>query len=86
MIPHVREVQALPDSKLRLTFDTSEVRIFDSGPYLSTGRFTRLQNEKLFAQARVAFGTVEWPNGLDFDPEDLYGLSTADPQSFTPDP
>jgi hypothetical protein len=34
-----------------------------------------LLDERLFAQARVVLGTVEWPNGLDFDPEDLYELS-----------
>lgn len=75
MIPHVLDVVALADQRLQLRFDTDEVRVFDLRPYLSLGRFGLLADQALFRQARVAFGTVEWPQGLDLDPEDLYALS-----------
>ena len=41
-------------------------------PYLNTGIFKELQDEIVFNTARVSFGTVEWQNGADFDPESLY--------------
>lgn len=75
MIPHVLDVVVLADQKLQLRFDTEEVRIFDVRPFLGLGRLGLLADPVLFRQARVAFGTVEWPQGLDLDPEDLYALS-----------
>ena len=75
MIRHVLDVVALPDLKLQLRFDTEEVRVFDVKPFLSRGRFAILSDQTIFRQARVAFGTVEWPQDLDLDPEDLYDLS-----------
>ena len=41
-------------------------------PYLDIGIFQELRNETIFNTARVSFGTVEWQNGADFDPESLY--------------
>jgi hypothetical protein len=64
MIPHVVEVQPLPQNELWLRFDT--------------GRYKLLKDRSLWSQVTVAYGTVEWPNGLDFDPEDLYALSVAE--------
>jgi len=75
MIPNVVEVRVLPNLLLWLRFRTGELKVFDAKPYLDRGRFLELRNQELFGQASVAFGTVEWPNGVDFDPEDLYELS-----------
>ncbi len=46
-------------------------------PYLDTGVFQELKTESIFQTARVNFGTVEWQNGADFDPESLYAESVA---------
>ena len=78
MIPHVVEVRPLPQNELWLKFDTGEAKIFRATPYLETGRYRLLKDSSLWTQASVAYGTVEWPNGLDFDPEDLYALSVAE--------
>ena len=75
MIPHVLDVVVLADQRLQLRFDTDELRVFDVRPYLGLGRLALLSDQILFRQARVAFGTVEWPQGIDLDPEDLYALS-----------
>jgi hypothetical protein len=81
MIPHVETVMALAGNKLFLHFDTGEDKIFDLSPYMGRLQFLPLADVKLFGQARVAFGTVEWPNGTDLDPEDLYYLSVPAPGS-----
>ena len=46
-------------------------------PYLDTGIFQELKVGSAFQTARVNFGTVEWQNGADFDPESLYAESVA---------
>ncbi|MFA6504785.1 MAG: DUF2442 domain-containing protein [Treponemataceae bacterium] len=45
---------------------------FSIEPYLEIGRFKELRSETMFQSARVSFDTVEWANGLDIDPEELY--------------
>ncbi len=68
----IKEVQPLDDYKLKLKFENDEERIFDLKPYLNLGKFSELQNLELFKKARINFDTVEWPNGIDLDPEFLY--------------
>ena len=77
MIPTISQVIPLADHTLSLTFTTGEVKSFDMKPYLGIGIFQELQDEKVFQTARVNFGTVEWENGADFDPESLYAESVA---------
>ncbi|MEI8096464.1 MAG: DUF2442 domain-containing protein [Spirochaetales bacterium] len=75
MIHHVVEVKPMPEHSLWLKFDTQETKIFDVTPFLTRGRFAQLQDWSVFSQTAIAYGTVEWANGLDLDPEDLYELS-----------
>ena len=68
----VTDVKALPDYLLQLTFNNGEHKVFDMKPYLETGIFKGLKDEKIFRTARVSFDTVEWANEADIDPETLY--------------
>ena len=68
----VKNVIVLDDFLLRLTFKNGEEKIFDMKPYLETGIFKMLKDEKLFRTAKVSFDTVEWENDADIDPETLY--------------
>mgnify|MGYP000904731758 FL=1 len=72
MIPTVSQVIPLADHTLSLTFTTGEVKFFDMKPYLDIGIFRELQEDSIFRTAQVKYGTVEWQNGADFDPESLY--------------
>ena len=71
----VSRVKALNDYKLELTFQNKEVKIFDVNPYLDTGLFSTLKDVNLFRMVKVSFDTIEWPNGVDLDPEVLYEKS-----------
>ena len=71
----VNHVKALKDFELELTFENNEVKIFDLKPYLDTGLFSKLKDENIFKMVRVSFDTIEWPNGVDLDPEVLYEKS-----------
>ena len=71
----VNNVKALSDYRLELTFENNETRVFDVKPYLDTGMFRMLRDENYFKRVRVAFDTIEWPGGIDLDPEVLYEKS-----------
>ena len=71
----VNKVKALRDYKLELTFENKEKRIFDVKPYLDTGLFKKLRDENLFKMVKISYDTIEWPNGIDLDPEVLYEKS-----------
>jgi len=75
MYPSVIDVIPLKDYKLKLKFDTGETKIFDISPYLSWGRFSELNDISLFRRVFVNLDSIEWPNGLDLDPEILYEKS-----------
>ena len=71
----VNEVKVLNNYRLELAFENDEIRIFDVEPYLDTGLFKKLKDKKIFKQVKVSFDTIEWPNGIDLDPEVLYEKS-----------
>ncbi len=70
--PDAASVAVLPDHVLRVRFVNGELRDFDMKPLLSRKCYMPLQSDVLFQTASVAFGTVQWSNGLDLDPEWLY--------------
>jgi len=71
------DVKPLKDYKLLLKFENKEEKIFDMKPYLDIGKFQELKDENLFKKVKISFDTIEWANGLDFDPEVLYEKSSA---------
>ena len=71
----INKVKALKDHKLELTFENKEIKIFDMKPYLDTGLFKTLKDENFFKMVKISFDTIEWPNGVDLDPEVLYEKS-----------
>ncbi|MGM9974472.1 MAG: DUF2442 domain-containing protein [Clostridiaceae bacterium] len=68
----VKDVKALDEYKLLLTFDNDEERIFDMKPYLDKGIFTELKDKAMFNSVRVSYDTIQWENQADMDPERLY--------------
>jgi hypothetical protein len=71
----VKKVKPLSNHKLELTFENREIKIFDVKPYLDTGLFKTLKDEKFFKMVKVSYDSIEWPNGVDLDPEVLYEKS-----------
>ena len=73
----VNKVKALDDYLLELVFENKETRIFDVKPYLDTGLFKKLKDKNLFKMVKVSYDSIEWPEGIDLDPEVLYEKSKA---------
>jgi hypothetical protein len=72
VVVSVKSVEVFEFSKLKVTFNTQEKKIFDVSPYLNKGIFTELKNIDYFRQVKVSNGIIEWPNGQDFCPDTLY--------------
>jgi hypothetical protein len=68
----VTAVVANTDFSLDVRFSDGSTKRFDVRPYLDRGIFKELNDLDYFKQARVAFGTVQWPHEQDIAPETLY--------------
>lgn len=77
----IRGVKPLPEYKLLVTFENSELRIFDVAPYLTLGVFAELKDVAIFNSVRVNFDAIEWANGADLCPETVYAESIPTEQS-----
>ena len=71
----VKSVKSISDFQLELGFENGEVRVFDMKPYLDYGVFKELLDKSLFDSVFVSFDSIQWPNGVDLDPEVLYKKS-----------
>jgi len=74
MFLEVSNVQYLDGYKLKLQFNTGETKIVDLKNELTGEVFSPLKDTDYFKQCKIAYNTVEWPNGADFAPEYLYEL------------
>jgi hypothetical protein len=75
MKPRVIDAQCQNDFKILLTFTNNERRTIDISPFLSFGVFRKLKDIEVFRQVKVGFGTIEWPCGVDLDPEFVWEKS-----------
>ena len=73
--PRVTAVYPSLDYKLHLTFNNGERRVFDAKPLLSLGVFSPLKNRQFFESVRVEYGSIAWPNDIDYCPDTLYSES-----------
>ncbi|MDR1466779.1 MAG: DUF2442 domain-containing protein [Treponema sp.] len=78
------EVKPLKDYEIELVFENNEIKIFDLKDYLETGVFKRLKDKNLFNQVKISFDSIEWPGGIDLDPEVLYKKSKTRITAPTP--
>jgi hypothetical protein len=68
----IKQVEALPGHRLRLTLSTAEVVERDVGKYLVGPVFEAIRTDPAtFAQVRVDHGTVVWPGEVDLRPDVL---------------
>lgn len=76
MSPKAIDVKVLDDYKLEIIFDNNEKKIFDVKPYFKFKIFTELKDYKKFRTVKIAGLSVEWDNGADICPDELYNNST----------
>ncbi|MCL2165419.1 MAG: DUF2442 domain-containing protein [Oscillospiraceae bacterium] len=76
--PKIVAVEPLPDYKLKLFYETGEKRLFVASTYIRGSWYGRLKDESYFKTVRVLpdGAGVEWPEGQDIAPHELYDEST----------
>ena len=72
MRPKAIDVKTLKNYMLEITFDNGEKKIFDVKPYLKFELFKELENEEAFRKVKIAGLSIEWENGADICPDELY--------------
>ena len=75
MRPRAIDVKPLQDYKLLITFSNNEKKIFDVTPYLKYKQFVELKNPTIFKTVKIAGLSIEWINGADICPDELYNNS-----------
>lgn len=73
--PKVLNVIPLEHYRIQVTFESGEIKIFDVTPYISGDWFGRLKDQKVFSTVHPAGRTVEWADGQDIAPHELYECS-----------
>ena len=83
MFPRIAQARHVRDYVLELKFTNGERAELDFKDMIvgRGGVFEALEDIGMFTQFRVndEFGTVEWPNGVDFCPDVLYSKATGTP-------
>ena len=72
MRPKPIDVKPLKNYMLEVIFKNGEKKIFDVKPYLKFKHFKEVKNEKEFKKVRIAGLSIEWENGADICPYELY--------------
>lgn len=75
MRPKAIDVKVLNNYELEITFNNNEKKIFDVKPYLKFKQFEQLKDIKMFNTVKVAGLSIEWENGADICPDELYNNS-----------
>ena len=75
--PRLTKVEPLSFMKLRLYYETGEIKLFDVTPYAEGTWYGELKDEAYFRSVRLLPGGtgIEWQDGQDIAPHELYELS-----------
>ena len=73
--PIVLNVVPQEDYSVVITFGTGEVKKFDVKPYINGEWFGKLSDVTVFNTVRPCGNTIEWEDGQDIAPHELYELS-----------
>ena len=69
------DVKAKENYMIEVTFDNGETKVFDVKPYIKGSWYGQLEDESYFSAVTTDGYTVEWPDGQDLCPDELYALS-----------
>ena len=73
MRPRAIDVKVLNNYELEILFDNNERKIFDVKPYFRFKIFKDFKNNyKEFEKVKIAGLSIEWENGADICPDELY--------------
>ncbi len=77
--PTATKAVPMTDFWLRVSFDNGETKDFDVKPYIRGNWYGELSDPTYFKSVFVNGYTVEWANGQDICPDELYYNAQAVP-------
>ena len=75
--PRIKDVKAVNDFNIELTYVNGERKLYDMKKFLNHNAYKKLNNVGYFSLVKSAETTIEWPNGEDVDPNELYNNSIS---------
>ena len=73
--PKVIDVKPLKNYMLEIIFENGEKKQFDVKPYMNFKIFKELQDVKEFQKVKISGLSIQWENGADICPDELYNNS-----------
>lgn len=71
--PDIIKVKALDNYLLQITYETNEEKIYDMKKLIKNKNiYKKLRNKEYFKNVKPRGETIEWDNGEDVCPEELY--------------
>lgn len=75
MRPKAINVKPLENYMLEIEFNNGEVKFFDVKPYFKFKAFEKIKDSNIFNTVKIAGLSIEWENGTDICPDELYNNS-----------
>ncbi|MDR1778368.1 MAG: DUF2442 domain-containing protein [Clostridiales Family XIII bacterium] len=66
------KAEPLEAYKILVDFENGERKVFDVAPYLDDSFWSRLREPTFFRLVKVGPLSLEWPDGIDICPEEVY--------------
>ena len=75
--PKIRRVEPIEEYKIKLFYETGEIKIFDVSSYISGEWYEELRDINYFKTVHlISDGKgIEWAHGQDIAPHELYDIS-----------
>ena len=70
--PRINRVEVLDEFCLKIFYINGEEKIYDMKKFLNYNIYKKLNNIEYFKMVKSVATTVEWPEGEDVDPNELY--------------
>jgi hypothetical protein len=77
--PKIISVEALKDYKIKINYETGEIKLFNVLPYISGTWYKELNDHSYFKTVHIVLNGngIEWEHGQDIAPHELYSLGVS---------
>ena len=73
IIPNIKEVRVLDETRIYIKFEDGKEKVYDMKPLIEGNKFyEKLRNVEYFKMVKPCQDSIEWPDGEDVCPENLY--------------
>ncbi len=78
IVPKPIKIKILENYRIWIKFENEEKKIIDMKKYIKEKFYQKLRNEEYFKKVKIFENTIQWENGEDIAPENLYYDSIAE--------